>query len=1204
MPPVESCPFQPPPQVGLRYTSVFELASTRTEVPVKVWDLSNTLASIAGLPLPVAETFTAYDLIVLQSDPLVLGGDEKSWVVPHRVHDGLTPNLVELCACSGAMGLGPSFLGARVLASFEKNDLACAHLVRNRHGIVFQGDLTCDRDVRSFHELIEGDSFGAIAGFPCQPFSVQGARGGHDDPRAMVFWSVLRTSALLGAQFCILECVPPAATDQVIQAGLALFCRKMRWQCEQTILELAHQWVMHRRRWWAALMPAEWGHEEIPSWPMLRPQRCIQHILPSWGEWSERDERDLQLNRIEFLAYTNEEFGKGVRLLTQLDVGPTILHSYASAFSSSPCGCRAGGFSPLSLRQRGLRGVFILSEVTGQPRFLHPGELSLMLTIPLGMEWEPFPRQSLCLLGQCAAPLQALWLYAHVVKAARLKFQGLRHVNPETAIELYKNALVKQARETFPFSAFHGPCHLKLEMPNGEKLCVLRAGLSTVGHLLGAERINLGWGEKVVCMSNDTVLADDDLLHPGKEYVVVHKQKKQRKQMVYEMMTVAIQHRGQGFTALVEPGTFIFNALKEVGLEEVQFLVDEDGKVYGKDFKVWHSVFLYTLDASAFPSLCAQWSSRPLGVDAAFGSGNLDGLSVNAVWHAVKSMVTNVRGSAITKTLLVHPSYVHDLSVNDSTVNRKLLEHCRDLQVEEVIMPMLFQQHWALVVGVHFEGTWEWTYYDGWGTTLQEQAQQVVTKMMNILGGEDWWLTPQQEVEQMHDYTCGTVLLAHLMKFLELEGQFTPEVIHDMHHWMLKHQVPDGSPQGRGPDAKLVDGLSAVLCEKGVPRQLAHTRALEAISALGTQTVQQALNARNVWQALKTQANRPGIQFKFLKPHELQDYIAYKAQNGFGAEGKKKKVKDGKKGPPMKVEIDPSQLALHQGHFRDQEGAEIAQIALRDVVVNARGLALCTKQDALPFMEETDSMSTEALGLLVTSEFLAEEKGSADITSIRFAATYMATKEQVLISGSLVSLGDGKIKKHIQAGPGKPSEVTATQVIRLQVFRDEFAVDWSQFCEAPIKVIVNLVPQLQLCDGEGCGANCKRCHAPVETPCTQILLEVWARRFHSLEGRVTPASQADCFAAFLRIAHPAKEALVKVTIEGVYFEPRAESPPGPDREFAVVWLPQLSRQEVVHKLRTTPGTIALVRLKAKYGVRVASKDEEMVHTSCDPTSPS
>ena len=54
----------------------------------------------------------------------------------------------------------------------------------------------------------------------------------------------------------------------------------------------------------------------------------------------------------------------------------------------------------------------------------------------------------------------------------------------------------------------------------------------------------------------------------------------------------------------------------------------------------------------------------------------------------------------------------------------------------------------------------------------------------------------------------------------------------------------------------------------------------------------------------------------------------------------------------------------------------------------------------------------------------------------------------------------------------------------------------------------------------------------------QVLLEIWGRRFPTMEGRRVAADQADIFQAFLRIAAPALEALLALVIEGIYLEPR------------------------------------------------------------------
>ena len=49
--------------------------------------------------------------------------------------EGLSLNLLELCAGSRAMGLGASFLGGKVSVAVDNTELACQHLQANQHGI-------------------------------------------------------------------------------------------------------------------------------------------------------------------------------------------------------------------------------------------------------------------------------------------------------------------------------------------------------------------------------------------------------------------------------------------------------------------------------------------------------------------------------------------------------------------------------------------------------------------------------------------------------------------------------------------------------------------------------------------------------------------------------------------------------------------------------------------------------------------------------------------------------------------------------------------------------------------------------------------------------------------------------------------------------------------------------------------------------------
>ena len=444
----DPCPFQPGAQLGGRYTSVFWHENEMERGFLKVWDLRGQPGLMASVDIHLSSPFTAYDLSVHMVDPLTLLVDDSSWVVSHDPVKKFSPYILDLCACTGAMAVGPIFAGARVLASFEINSLAIQHLNLNKHGIVYQGDLCNDSDIRKFHELVQHEEYSALAGFPCQPFSSQGAQERHSDARSIVFWKILRASALLNVQSLILECVAPVATDNLIQLGLATFTKRMGWQQHQVLLELAQQWPMRRRRWWCAMYPVSWSAINIPAWPTLNPTPTIGHILHTWGLWGELAERDLQLSKEELRCYANPALGKEKRLLSPGDVSPTILHSYGSVLHPCPCGCRSRGISPWALANKGIRGVFVISEEHAQPRYLHPYEVATLLTLPMSMTWGDTPRNDLCLLGQTAAPLQSLWVYTHLTNAAHSVFPDVVKVDPLDMITKYKAEIYSQVRRS------------------------------------------------------------------------------------------------------------------------------------------------------------------------------------------------------------------------------------------------------------------------------------------------------------------------------------------------------------------------------------------------------------------------------------------------------------------------------------------------------------------------------------------------------------------------------------------------------------------------------------------------------------------------------------------------------------------------------------------------------------------------------------
>ena len=176
------------------------------------------------------------------------------------------------------------------------------------------------------------------------------------------------------------------------------------------------------------------------------------------------------------------------------------------------------------------------------------------------------------------------------------------------------------------------------------------------------------------------------------------------------------------------------------------------------------------------------------------------------------------------------------------------------------------------------------------------------------------------------------------------------------------------------------------------------------------------MKAKNPWQALKGVANQGKKQFKFVLSWELQDHIEKRAKEKHGAHLPRERKKD-KPTADLPAVPDPSHLQLHTNHFRDADGDSLPQIEFTDVFNDARGIALCTKAEATPFIQQAKSISAQALALHIVEEVPTAERGIAKVGETRFPATYTATDDPVLIRGAMLQLGDITV---IRAGPPDP----------------------------------------------------------------------------------------------------------------------------------------------------------------------------------------
>ena len=517
------------PKLGCRYTCVLDPIGMMDNRMMKVFDVARRQESLITNVSWLGGRKTCYDLLVSDTDPCVLVVDDDSWLVDTPdVMESFTSNLLELAACTGAMAIGPMFVGACPLAAVDCNPLACEHLRLNQHGMVFQLDLLDPATTRRLHQSLGTVSQVTLFGFPCQPHSSQGSQLGQLDPRAQVFWAGLRSIFLLQSQACILECVPGAAGDPDIWQGLRSLADSMDWVISDLILKLENQWPMHRRRWWVVMYPRVWGTHALVDWPCHPSHPTVGHVLPHWGMWDAQVEDELALSGDEYMDFMNPAFGKDNRMLMAHHTCQTVLHSYANTHCACPCGCRDSGFSHKSLTSNGLRGMFVKSLRTGQPRYLHPHELATLLTIPFSMQHLRPVKSALCLLGQVAAPLQCLWVYLHLLQCASTYFPSLKSLDPIEVLARYKSEIVAQLRTGFPFGQSPAMKDFVLFRHDGVPCHLLSCGSSTIAQLLHAESITLQWGQvaSVTTASGSRLSLTQALSLEGGELVVVVNQKK------------------------------------------------------------------------------------------------------------------------------------------------------------------------------------------------------------------------------------------------------------------------------------------------------------------------------------------------------------------------------------------------------------------------------------------------------------------------------------------------------------------------------------------------------------------------------------------------------------------------------------------------------------------------------------------------------
>ena len=395
---------------------------------------------------------------------------------------------------------------------------------------------------------------------------------------------------------------------------------------------------------------------------------------------------------------------------------------------------------------------------------------------------------------------------------------------------------------------------------------------------------------------------------------------------------------------------------------------------------------------------------------------------------------------------------------------------------------------------------------------------------------------------QVEAASCGAYLLAHAGQVLFGEGACFDGLLADSRAF-LRHIPPHTACRwGTGglSDAQ-VSELQKILCDRGVPDTVVGERVRAAVDKIGAGSIAKALQASNVWQALKSAGSAPASLFRWVLPEELKAHAQAKASKSFGTAVPNAKARKQKpsKGPKPVLHVDPCALLLAQDSFATKEGAPLPQLGFNEVGPQAQGVAFCSAAQFIPFLQDYRPLSVAALAIISTAPIPPEVIGGAPVTHLRFPAVYAPTQEAVLISGSLLQLGDD----HVQLKPADSAmediEQPDTLVGRLSLYRDESNIPWEEVVQAPVRALLKHVPGLQLCHDPSCKGDCACFHQAVEECVDQLLLDLWSRSFCKTDGGRVHAAQAEMFQVLIRVPSSACRHLQRLASAGVYFEPRA-----------------------------------------------------------------
>ena len=196
-------------------------------------------------------------------------------------------------------------------------------------------------------------------------------------------------------------------------------------------------------------------------------------------------------------------------------------------------------------------------------RYLTAQEAAFLLTMPTGTKYAS-EKFGLSLLGQCAAPAQALWVVAHLLRGV-----GLLD-DPGRYLRLWLMGVLRSFSSVvrFPQMSLHTELAI-YENDEMVKHSIRLGGATTIKNLMVAECRLAGHGASVQIGDALGVLQSSAIVHHGAisgEYIVKHKIKRQCRDLTDLKIQVSVWENGAVQSFEAQAGTLMFEFFQGLGI--------------------------------------------------------------------------------------------------------------------------------------------------------------------------------------------------------------------------------------------------------------------------------------------------------------------------------------------------------------------------------------------------------------------------------------------------------------------------------------------------------------------------------------------------------------------------------------------------------------------------------------------------------------